>query len=84
MLDYRKLEMKPCDSQLPSQFERFNKNWSDHETKLLSGIFGSYSNEGVRPAAVFFDDLVDLAHDANGFTDGDDDLLVMVNVFFRK
>ncbi len=33
--------------------------------------------EGVRPAAVLLDHFVDLAHDADGLVEGDDDLLVV-------
>ena len=42
---------------------------------LLSFLRGL---EGAGPAAVGFDDLVDLGHDADGLAKGDDDLLVML------
>ena len=40
--------------------------------------------ERVGPAAVGFDDLVDLGHDADRLTEGDDDLLVVGDVVFRE
>src|ERR1700720_1404434 len=40
--------------------------------------------ECVRPAAVLLDDLVDLLHQANGLSQGDDDLLVMGDVFIGE
>ena len=36
------------------------------------------------PAAVGFDDLVDLGHDADGLVQGDDDLLVVGDVLVRE
>ncbi len=37
--------------------------------------------ERTGPAAVGFDDLVDLGHEADGFAEGDDDLVVVGDVF---
>jgi len=76
-----RIKVRPCYSQPPSQFERLNKDWSGHETKLFSGIFGGFCNKRIWPAAMFVDDLVDLTHDAVCLTDGNDDLLVVVYVF---
>ena len=39
-----------------------------------------FRHECVGPAAVGFDDLVDLGHDADGLAKRDDDLLVVVDV----
>ena len=36
--------------------------------------------EGAGPAAVGFDDFVDLAHQEDGFAEGDDDLVVVGDV----
>lgn len=36
--------------------------------------------ESARPTAVGFDDLVDLGHEADGFGEGDDDLMVVGDV----
>ncbi len=40
--------------------------------------------ERIRPAAVGFDDLVDLPHDADGLEESDDDFLVVVDVVLRE
>lgn len=39
-----------------------------------------FRDKGIGPASVLFDDLVDLGHDTDGLADGDDDLLVVVDV----
>ncbi len=40
--------------------------------------------ERVGPAAVGFDDLVDLCHDTDGPVQGDDDLLIVGDVLVRE
>ena len=40
--------------------------------------------ECVWPAAVSFDDLVDLGHDVDSLTEGDDDLLIVGDVLVRE
>ena len=40
--------------------------------------------ERVGPAAVGFDDLVDLGHGVDGLTEGDDDLLVVADILVRE
>ena len=42
--------------------------------------FFGIGDEGVGPAAVLVDDLVDLAHDADGLVESDDNILVVVDV----
>jgi len=37
-----------------------------------------------RPAAVFFDHAVNLGHEADGFVDGNDDALVVIDVFVSQ
>ena len=46
---------------------------------LVVRVFGGC--EGVRPAAVGCDDFVDFGHQANGFGQGDDDFVVVGNIF---
>ena len=42
------------------------------------------SGKGVGPAAVGFDDFVDFAHQADGFGEGDDDLVVVRDVLVAQ
>jgi hypothetical protein len=44
----------------------------------------SICNKGSGPAAVGVDDFVDFSHEADGFVQGDDDALVVEDVFVGK
>src|SRR5438132_1516641 len=46
--------------------------------------FGRCGRERGRPATVFFNDLVDLIHDADRLGEGDDNLLVVGDVLLRE
>ena len=45
------------------------------------GVTRGRTRKGCWPAAVVFDDLVDLGHEADGLGEGDDDFVVMGDVF---
>jgi hypothetical protein len=50
---------------------------------MLFLLFLRTCDKGSRPAAVGVDYLVDLFHDFDGFVDGYDNLVVMLNVLSR-
>jgi len=54
---------------------------SSNAKPTLSLSFFSRSYESAGPAAVGFDHFVDFGHQADGFVQGDDDALVVEDVF---
>src|SRR6202008_5004870 len=56
----------------------------DHYQFLLSANLFGRSYERGGPAAMFVDDFVDLSHKADGFVQGNDDLLVEGDVILRE
>ena len=51
---------------------------------LVFGIFEGFGDEGIGPASVLVDHFVDFAHQPNRLADGDDHLLVVLNVFLGQ